>query len=151
MTRLRAATGADLPLLAAHRRAMWEEIGVLEPGASDPSADAYVAWLRPRMASGEVVGWVAEGDAQPLGSGLLWFQQVQPRPRVPDGAIPYLMSLYVAPAARRQGLARKVTEEALALARTRGHRRVGLHASDAGRPLYEALGFRPSGELWLEL
>jgi GNAT superfamily N-acetyltransferase len=148
---LRPAAPGDLELLVRHRRRMWEDMGLLPAGAHDPSEDAYRGWLATRLASGEVVGWVAAAEGRPVASGLLWFQACQPRPKVPDGVIPYLMSLWVEPEARRQGLARRITEAAIAEARSRGHRRVGLHASKAGRPLYEALGFRPSDELWLDL
>lgn len=147
---LRPAVAADLDLLVRHRRAMWEEMGILPRGGADPSAANYRSWLTARL-GGEVVGWVADDRGRPVASGLLWWQACQPRPRVPSGVIPYLMSLYVEPTARRAGLARAITQAAIERAGAQGHPRIGLHASRAGRPLYEALGFTPSDELWLDL
>jgi len=42
---------------------------------------------------------------------------------------------------RRQGLARKLLEDAMASAEQRGIRTLKLDATDEGRPLYESLGF----------
>lgn len=148
---LRPATPADLPMLVRHRRGMWEDMGQVARGAFDPSEAAYEAWLRPRLASGEVVGWVVCAAGRDVGSGLLWFQECQPRPRVPRGTVPYLLSVYVEPAARGQGSAKAITQVAIAAARAAGHPRLALHASDAGRPIYEGLGFMASAEMWRDL
>jgi GNAT superfamily N-acetyltransferase len=145
---LRPATLADLPLLARHRRAMWEAMGTLAPGAPDASEANYARWLADGMASGAVVGWVAEGDQ---GSGLLWFQPWHPRPHIPQGTIPYLLSVFVEPAARGQGIARAIAEAAIAATQAAGHPRLALHASEAGRPVYAALGFRPGREMTLDV
>ena len=148
---LRPASSADLDLLVRHRRRMWEDMGKLGPGADDPSEAAYRRWLMPLLASGEVVGWVEQAEGRPLGSGLLWFQAWHPRPMVPRGTIPYLLSVFVEPEARGRGVARAIAVAAIAAARAAGHPRIALHASDAGRPLYESLGFTPRSEMVLDL
>ncbi len=48
-------------------------------------------------------------------------------------------------------LARRIVETAVEACRARGLKRVMLHASDAGRPLYESLGFRQTNEMRLVL
>jgi GNAT superfamily N-acetyltransferase len=149
--RLRPATAADLGTLVHHRRRMWEDMGTLAAGAPDPSEAAYRAWLAPRLSSGEVVGWVADAGGSPVASGLLWFQQWHPRPTVPRGVIPYLLSVFVEPPARGQGLARAIAQQAIARTRAAGHPRLALHASEAGRPVYDSLGFRASPEMWLDV
>jgi GNAT superfamily N-acetyltransferase len=147
---LRAAVPADLELLVRHRQRMWEDMGTIRPGADDPSKEAYRAWLR-RHLGHDLEGWIAVDGNQVLGSGLLWSQEWHPRPAVPRGTIPYLVSVFVEPTARRQGVARAITQAAIDAARAAGHPRMALHASDEGRPLYESLGFAPSKEFWLEL
>lgn len=147
---LRAAVPADLEMLVRHRQRMWEDMGILAPGADDASKENYRAWLK-RHLGDDLEGWVAVAGTQVLGSGLLWSQEWHPRPSVPLGTIPYLVSVFVEPTARKQGIARAITQAAIAAARASGHPRVALHASDAGRPLYESLGFKPSKEFWLEL
>ncbi|HSB61454.1 MAG TPA: GNAT family N-acetyltransferase, partial [Vicinamibacteria bacterium] len=59
----------------------------------------------------------------------------------------WVLNMYTEPAFRRQGLARQVLEEILAWCREQGLRSVFLHASRAGRPLYESLGFEPTSEM----
>ena len=49
--------------------------------------------------------------------------------------------MYTEPEHRRRGLARRLMAEMIAWCRAAGLGSVSLHASDAGRPLYEALGF----------
>ena len=148
---LRDATGRDLDLLVLHRRRMWEDMGTLGRDAPDPSEANYRTWLAAGLASQAIIGWVAEAEGRAVASGLLWFQDWHPRPKVPRGTIPYLLSVYVDPAVRGKGLARAITQKAIAAARAAGHPRIALHASEAGRPLYASLGFVPSTELWLDL
>jgi GNAT superfamily N-acetyltransferase len=59
--------------------------------------------------------------------------------------------MYVVPAARRRGIARALMNEVLEYCRAQGFRSVYVHASDAGRPLYESLGFIPTNEMRLDL
>jgi GNAT superfamily N-acetyltransferase len=56
--------------------------------------------------------------------------------------------MYVAPAARRAGLGRRLLDACLAGAAARGVRTVSLRATDAGRPLYEGAGFEPE-DAWM--
>lgn len=63
----------------------------------------------------------------------------------------YVNSVYVYPAYRRRGIARRLMEMALAWAREHRCSQVRLRASDDGRPLYEQLGFRASTEMQLDL
>lgn len=148
---LRPAAPTDLDLLVLHRRRMWEDMGHVQPGGADPSEAAYGTWLAAGLASGEIVGWVAVADGRDIGSGLLWFQPWHPRPRVPRGTIPYLLSVFVEPELRGKGVARAITQTAIEATRRAGHPRLALHASDAGRPLYAKMGFTPSSEMWLDL
>ena len=53
----------------------------------------------------------------------------------------YIVSVYVAPAWRRRGLASALTDTAIAYAREVGMARVRLHATPVGREVYERAGF----------
>ena len=61
--------------------------------------------------------------------------------------LPYAASLawigmvLTRPECRRQGLARQLMEDVIAIAQRRGVRTLKLDATDDGRPLYESLGF----------
>ncbi|HZH25338.1 MAG TPA: GNAT family N-acetyltransferase, partial [Solirubrobacteraceae bacterium] len=63
-----------------------------------------------------------------------------------DTAIWFVATL---PRARRHGLAAQILQRLLLDARGRGQRTASLQASQAGRPLYERLGFAAAGTLHL--
>jgi len=58
-----------------------------------------------------------------------------------------LAGIYVVPGHRRRGIAREVTLQAIEWCKQRGCVYIRLQASDAGRPLYESLGFRTFREM----
>lgn len=53
----------------------------------------------------------------------------------------YLLNMYTVPAWRARGIATALLDAMTAHARAMGLGKVWLHASDAGRPLYERIGF----------
>jgi GNAT superfamily N-acetyltransferase len=59
--------------------------------------------------------------------------------------------MYTEPEARRRGTAKQLLEVLLDWCRTAGFCAVSLHASPAGRPLYETAGFQPTNEMKLTL
>lgn len=100
----------------------------------------YRGWLA-TSASGEVIG----------GAGV----HIKPQlPRItPDGSrvasdeVPLAVNVYTEPQWRQRGVARALMRTLMKWATQSGYDRVVLHASDAGRPLYEALGFKSTNEM----
>ena len=75
-----------------------------------------------------------------------------PRPgHVDDGREALIANMWTEPEHRRRGLARHLLGVMLGWCREQGIRRVVLHASNDGRPLYEQVGFRPGNEMRLSL
>lgn len=149
--RLRRATLDDVPLLVLHRRLMWRDMGTFPEETLAPADAPYRRWLRARLKSGSAVAWVAESGGRPVASGVVWVQPVQPRPTMPEGRMPYLLSVYVDPAHRGKGLATRLTKAAIAWSRAQGYPKLALHASAQGRSVYERLGFEPTTEMRLTL
>lgn len=58
-----------------------------------------------------------------------------------NGSVGWIGTIWVARSARRQGLGRALTEATIDAAEVAGCRTLVLVATDAGRPLYERLGF----------
>ncbi len=152
---VRVAAAADIPTLVLHRRAMFEEMG-LRDGApfSDETLDrvdrAYAALL-PDALGVTQFGFVVDGPAGalPVASAMLWFAPWQPSPRVPNGSMAYVHGVWTEPAHRGHGYAHMLIEAIIAHARARGYLRVVLHASEAGRSIYEKLGFVAGSEMVL--
>ena len=63
----------------------------------------------------------------------------------------YVCTVYVKPEFRRRGIARALTQQAVAWAQRNGCDIVRLRTSPMGRPVYESLGFVQSDELELRL
>lgn len=151
MGKLRLATTDDLGTLVLHRRRMWEDIGGFAKRELDQADVAYRRWMRSRMRSGSFVAWIVEERGEPVASGAVWVQRIQPRPLHPTGATPYLLSMYTAPEHRGKGHARRIVQAATRWSKAEGHPRMTLHASEMGRPLYESLGWTRTWEMQLKL
>jgi ribosomal protein S18 acetylase RimI-like enzyme len=148
MLETRAATAADAALIAAHRRAMFAEIGGHNESALDTMCRAAEPWTARMIEAGKYIGWITTDGVLPAASAGLLILDWPPHPLDPEGENRgYLLNVFIEPDYRRRGLARELVEHCLAEARHRNIRVVTLHASDAGRPLYETLGFRTINEM----
>jgi GNAT superfamily N-acetyltransferase len=150
MLTTRVATVDDITLITEHRHAMFAEVGL---GAADTLATMshnFRPWVERMMAAGKYVGWVVEDDGQPVASAGFFELDWPPHPFDPAcEARGYLLNFWVETSHRRRGLAKELVKLAVAESRRRGFRVTTLHASDAGRPVYESLGFRGSKEMIL--
>ena len=91
-------------------------------------------------------------DGRPAGSGVVWRQPSQPRPgKLARPRMPYILSMFTEPEFRGQGVASRLVEAMIDWATHRGYRRIVLHASPMGRPVYERLGFVNGTEMRLDL
>lgn len=145
---LRPATLADAETVQAQRDAMFLDIGSELEQVQAISASS-LSWLRRTLASGAYHGLLLEyGGRVVAGAGAQW-QDFQPSPKSPSSVRAYLDNVYVVPAQRGQGLAGQLVGALLAECQARGVDLVSLHTSDAGRPTYTRLGFKPAPELRL--
>jgi ribosomal protein S18 acetylase RimI-like enzyme len=148
MLATRRATLSDVTLITAHRCAMFAEMGKYAAASLREMGPHFTSWLERRMAANRYVGWIVEeGSVAAASAGFLELDW-PPHPLDPPGsARGYLLNFWVEPAYRRQGLARALVREAVAESKRRGFRVTSLHASAAGRPVYEKEGFLASSEM----
>jgi GNAT superfamily N-acetyltransferase len=150
--RIRRASVADLPLLAQHRSAMFEEYGPMTPEEREVASEAYPGWARRMIKKGLFHGYIVhDGGGNVAASGCVWLRETQPSRGVGASLIPYLMSVYTVPAFRRNGLASLVVTEAMEWAKSRGYPRMTLHASPIGRRVYARLGWKRTWEMEVDL
>jgi GNAT superfamily N-acetyltransferase len=91
------------------------------------------AWFEFATSHPECRIFVAEGaDGAILGTGVATI----------NGPVAWIGTIWVASSARGQGIGRALTEAPIEAAEAAGCRTLVLVATDAGRPLYERLGFR---------
>ena len=143
-TSIRPATTSDLATLLEFRMAMIVELfgGKYAPDVDEAATTAAnERWIDEHFGR-DFVAWIGDLEGRPVASAaLMWFPH-PPGPKNPTGLEAYILNVYTRPDARRMGLARALMERLVEEARAAGARRVWLRASDDGRPLYEALGFR---------
>lgn len=152
---IRLATPVDAPVLGKHRTAMFRDIGTIHPSSEAALHDASTGYFETALASGEYVGWVAyqrDDPARIVAGAGVQLRVLLPRPEPKGqglllGREGLILNVYVDPAWRRRGLARRLMQEILIWAAGAGVARLVLHASTEGRPLYESLGFVASNEM----
>ncbi len=150
--KVRCATVEDVDILVRHRLSMWGDIhpefGVPLPGTEERTR----RWISDKLSAGKLIGLIAAAQGgEVVGSGCIWIREQPPLPMTPLLEVPYIMSLFTEVGFRRMGVARLIMETAVSWCRSRGYDRVNLDASEAGKPLYESLGFRPGFSMRLIL
>jgi GNAT superfamily N-acetyltransferase len=157
MVIVRPALPVDAPTIARHRAAMFADMGVLRGSSREELIDATLGYLREALPRGEYVGWLASDREEPddiLGGVGLQLRRGLPFPmplsgegKVATGRQGIVLNLYIEPESRRAGIARAVMERVIDWARATELESLVLHASDAGRRMYERLGFISTNEM----
>lgn len=147
----RRATTDDIPTLARFHRLMFEEIWDLKgqplaPGRAGDLETAYAAKLAEQLPDGRCVAWVVEADGRIVAGGAITIVSFVPSPVDLGHWIAYLHSIYTETTLRGRGLATEIVERAIDHCRAEGIGRMILGASEAGKPIYEKLGFVSSPE-----
>jgi GNAT superfamily N-acetyltransferase len=145
---LRRATSLDAATITGHRRAMFADMGYTDAARLDAMDAAFLPWVTAHLERGEYLGWLARDATGVVVAGAgLWIMEWPPHALGVDPRRGNILNVYVEPGHRRRGLARRLMQVVLDQCWTSGLEAVILHASEAGRPLYEALGFTPTNEM----
>ena len=145
----RRATTEELSVAAGFWLAMYVEIGMFaEADFQAGWRERFVRYFETRSKTGEAAYFVAvDGDRVVATAGAMLRDGY---PSVIHGLrFGYILGVYVLPEYRSHGLAKRLTQEAVGYLRAAGARSIRLHASNAGRPIYEKLGFTPTNEMQL--
>lgn len=147
MTSLRPISPVDLDSICRHREAMFHEAGRPE---ADLAAMAlpFRHWLEPRLADGRYFGFVAEQAGTSIGGVGLMEIDWPPHPSHPtDDRRGYVLNVFVEPDHRGCGIARLLMQASNEEFTRRGISYAILHATEAGRSLYERTGWRRTSEM----
>lgn len=149
---IRMATLDDVPTIVHQRHAMFTDMDRGTPETRARMNVEYAPWLANTLTTGEYVGWLAVTSDGTAVAGVGVRTELWPVGATDQtGKRAYVDNVYTDPAWRGRGLAKQLLRTALDWAREHGFETARLNASDAGRPLYEALGFQPSNEMMLRL
>ena len=151
---LRQATPDDAGVIAGQRTRMFSEMNLLAAEHTGELMEKAGHYLRVAMARGEYVGWLAQeqsAEGAVIGGAGVQVRNTLPHPRTPPTALhgreAIVLNVFTEPAWRGQGVAELLMRQVIAWAGEAGIHTLVLHASEAGRPLYERLGFAPTNEM----
>jgi len=143
----RAVVPSDVDLICRHREEMFREAGSPQSNLI-AMAGPFRAWLAARVTEEAYFGFVAEEDSQPIGAIGLMVLDWPPHPLHPnEDRRGYVLNLYVEPGYRGRGIARDLMRLADAEFAERGLSYAVLHATAAGRRVYEKIGWVSTTEM----
>lgn len=143
---IRQANRDDVEILVQLRLELLKEMGHLTPD-DDRGAlcEATRHYFMKKIPTGAFLAWLAEVNGCVVASSGLIFIERPPSVSNPTGLEGYILNMYTLPEWRGQGIATALMQEILRFMRQTPSRRVRLHATPVGRPIYEKLGFVPNG------
>jgi GNAT superfamily N-acetyltransferase len=150
--KIRRARVGDLKHILHHRVAMFEEMGFRDAGVLDRVEAVSREYFTEAFRTGTYLGWLAEdSNGRVVGGGGIVVALWPGRPGEYHAKRAWILNMYTEPGARRCGVARRLMQTMIEWCRSEGYGSVSLHASAAGRPVYEGLGFTQTNEMSLRL
>lgn len=148
----REATSADLSLIVKLRHAMFEAMGYVNRAELELTDAKFEEWVEPKLASGEYHGWFLQDENEKIVAGAgLWLMEWVPHALDHSTQRGNILNVYCEPQFRELGLTRRLLIDILDYCREHGVRTIIVNPSEAMRPEYEALGFRPTGEMKIQV
>ena len=149
---IREASLDDLSHIVHHRRAMFEDMGYNDSAALRQVDQSSREYFTEALRLGTYKAWLAEtSEARVIAGGGIVIADWPGYPGETLAKRAWILNMYTEPEARRRGVAKQLLQTMLDWCRHQGFRTVSLHASPAGQPLYESLGFQPTNEMRLTL
>ncbi|WP_433245244.1 GNAT family N-acetyltransferase [Streptosporangium sp. CA-135522] len=147
---VRTATADDIPELVRLREILADRMA--QDGSYPIESDwrqAYADSLKERLGSDDTAVYVVdapEGGLAACGMGLI-FERF-PGPSLANGRCGYIQGMTTDPGHRRRGHSRAIMARLMEWYRDMEVRRVDLHATSDGEPLYREFGFVDDGRLY---
>lgn len=138
-------------ILADHEYAMWRDIGAAPDQIRPDWRARTLRFIEDAAECRQFSASVALAEGRVVGSacgqifGGLSPDVLEPHYKCKG----YIWGVFVTPDHRGQGIAQALTAAVTEHLRSVGCTQIHLHASPAGRPVYEKLGFLPANELRL--
>lgn len=128
-----------------------EEFGEIAPARREEIAVQLEDYFERHFADGSFFAFLAEQDNRAAGAVYLSISEVPAGPPFLNGKIGTVHNVLTYPQYRRQGVATKLMEALLAEAKKRGVASVRLSATQAGKQLYENMGFQRTTHPYMSL
>jgi GNAT superfamily N-acetyltransferase len=145
MPTYRSGTAADIPVLAQLWHDMLVESGVAGSGFVAEWRERLERHFAAQMGSGLMAWFVAQEGGHVVGCAAAFLSTGRSNVLLDVHAT--LAGIYTVPGFRKRGIARELTLRAIEWCKQQNCVSIRLQASEAGRPLYESLGFRAFHEM----
>jgi GNAT superfamily N-acetyltransferase len=137
----RNATVQDIPELVRLRINFLREFAIFE-GDETEMITALELYLSERLQLRDYINPVALHDGKIVATGGVHFYSLLPNFFNFTGAGAYIQNIYTLAPYRRRGIAKEIFKLLMQEVAAKGAIQVSLHASEAGRGLYEQFGFK---------
>ena len=138
------ATADDMEMLVRSRTETLRAVNNLPEDYA--FSEEFLEASREYFREGDQTTVLALEEGRVAGCATMCYIDMMPTFSHPSGRRAHLMNVFTHPDFRRQGIARAMVSLLVDEARGRGITEISLDATEAGRPLYRALGFRKSDE-----
>jgi GNAT superfamily N-acetyltransferase len=139
-----------LPTFADIYVRMIRECGLEGIGFVDDWRERLVGYFSGELRRGAMSLYLAQAGDEVVGSAAVFVNDGKTNQILRDRSAT-IAGVFVEPAYRGRGIARQLTESAVAWARKRGCTSIRLTTSEAAEPLYRRMGFQDGRELVLKL
>ena len=141
---IRIANEKDIDTLMDIRLTMLRQVNGMAD--SDTFSEELTEHSRRYFQKGDQTTAIALEDGKPVACASISYIEIMPTFDHPTGRRAHLMNVYTDPAFRRRGIAQELCKLLIEDAKKKGATEISLDATESGRPLYEALGFKASSE-----
>lgn len=149
---IREATPTEDSLIAEHFYQMWRDLGVPDDDINSDWLDITLKFIEHARRELSYKAFVAVDSAIVGCACCQLYTGLYPNVLKPQyRKYGYIWGVYVEPSYRKQGIAKQLTNMAIAHLKAVGCTRVLLNASPGGKPVYERLGFSTSNTMQLDL
>jgi len=141
---VRRATVADAALVTHLRTVFLSEIdGEMTPSVAVALSEATETYMKTALMDGSFLAWLGEAEGAVVATSGFIVQPFLPSTQNPSGLRGYIRNMYTVPAWRGRGAASALLAEIMRYAASRNLRRLYLHATEQGFPIYARARFVP--------
>ena len=141
MITFRKAVLTDIPELVRLRIEFISKINSTSESPLDLSKELF-NYFKESMEKGTFAAWLASDNENLIATSGICFYTVPPSFSNLTGNTSYIMNMYTLEQYRNQGIASELFERIIEEAKSRGCKKIYLHATESGRPLYKKFGFK---------
>ncbi|MEC0668513.1 GNAT family N-acetyltransferase [Priestia flexa] len=140
------ASISDINQIIKLRVALLKEVNEIQTEEEENQIiHATKNYLKTEISNHNFVSYIAKNDKEVVSvSGVSFFKR-PPYLENLQGVEAYILNMYTLPTYRKQGLAKQLLEKCIEECKNRDVKRIWLHASKDGEPLYKSMGFSFKG------